>query len=811
MNKNKRSIVAVLLSLIMILSLGMGVVTVGAQNNIRSTQTIDGTDRERGISQIQTVIPDKVFAAAVYDSLEREDHWGDGIQSVKEVLSSCDGYVEYQGWKMLQLFTVRANKVKVSTGVTDENIEEVFLTEAEAQAFYDTLTDTAEYCYLDKRIDLMQQSTGTLKDDEELIHDITGIEWLRNMHSIDLSYNKIADLSPLDIDHIAELAEEAGEMAPDVLTGEKWYRSYGENLYFDFRGNPIRKYPECTAGRLEWPRLESASFELEVGPYVIIKEDGADKKYDAEIEIPLIERAGTRIDIRPNGCRIIQNDIPGSEITEWTKEKILLNGLTHSGIVKIGIEGADNSQISSYVVDEWDMSTIGSSTLKFLFDQYIRIYNLASVMPVTVKAGITLEKTEEGTDEPKLLEGAVFRLYKAEITDGVYVPKELYTDTDYITDENGKITIEEELPAGDYCLVEEEAPEHYIVEKTPYGFSLGGKVTLTGGTPEVTSADGAKTKAVENVTYIDRYSPEVSLTVTPAAGNTLEKIVLTYFDRQKQDSAEITFNESDGNATEAAENWINLNKGDKDNIGLIDGSISLRVDFSHAPINFKATNKGTGGITVSKTVSGDRTDKTQKFSFTVTLDDSTVNGIYGEMNFVNGVASFELADGESISASGLTAGTGYMVTETGSDDYTVTAENAEGIVKTAEMIAVLFNNHKEESETSGGTTDDSSETGPSEESSETKEPETTGDSDVTDEAESSNKPGNPIKPEKPSDSGNPGGNREPSVSDGQETSVGSDGNVPDTADKTDVILWFTLFAVSALGLALMPFMANKQQ
>ena len=67
MSKNNKSIIAVLLSLIMILSLGMGVVTVGAQNNIRSTQTIDGSDRERGISQIQTVIPDKVFAAAVYE------------------------------------------------------------------------------------------------------------------------------------------------------------------------------------------------------------------------------------------------------------------------------------------------------------------------------------------------------------------------------------------------------------------------------------------------------------------------------------------------------------------------------------------------------------------------------------------------------------------------------------------------------------------------------------------------------------------------------------------------------------------------
>ena len=86
MSKNNKSIIAVLLSLIMILSLGMGVVTVGAQNNIRSTQTIDGSDRERGISQIQTVIPDKVFAAEVYDGLKEENHFGDGIQSVKEVL-----------------------------------------------------------------------------------------------------------------------------------------------------------------------------------------------------------------------------------------------------------------------------------------------------------------------------------------------------------------------------------------------------------------------------------------------------------------------------------------------------------------------------------------------------------------------------------------------------------------------------------------------------------------------------------------------------------------------------------------------------
>ena len=748
MSKNNKSIIAVLLSLIMILSLGMGVVTVGAQNNIRSTQTIDGSDRERGISQIQTVIPDKVFAAEVYDGLKEENHFGDGIQSVKEVLSSYTGAVIYQGMS---------------------------------------------------------------KEDDELVHDITGIEWLRNTNYIDLSYNKIADLSPLDIDHIAALAEEAGETDPDVLNGEKWYRTSGKNLLFDFRGNPIRKYPSYTAGRLEWPRLESASFELEADPYIIIKEDGADKLFSAEVEIPLIERSGSRIDIRPNGCRIIQNDIPGSEIAEWTKERILLNGLSHSGEVKIGIEGADNSQIHSWVVDEWDMSTIGSSTLKFLFNQSVRIYSPASVGAVKVKTSISLEKIAEDTDEPKLLEGAVFRLYKADITDGVYVPRELYSETDYITDENGKITIEEELPSGDYCLIEEEAPEHYIVKKTPYGFSLGGTVILTGGTPEVTPTEGAKPEAADNVTYIDRYSPEVSLTVVPVAGNTVEKIVITYFDRQKQDYEEIIFNESDGNAVEAAENWINSNKGDKNAPGLIDGSVSLQVDFSRSPISFQATNRGVGGITVSKTVSGDAADNTQKFSFTVTLDDSTINGTYGEMNFVNGVASFELADGESISADGLPAGIGYVVAETGSDDYTVTSENAEGTIKTAEMISVVFNNHKEDSETTDGTTDDPSETDPSEESSDTKEPGTQGESDATGESDSSDKQENPMGPSKPSDSDNLGGSREPSASDGQDTSLNPDGNVPDTADKTDVILWFSLFAVSALGLAVMPFVAKKQQ
>ena len=45
MNKNYKRIIAVILSFIMILSLGMSVVTVRAENTTRSSQTIDGTEQ----------------------------------------------------------------------------------------------------------------------------------------------------------------------------------------------------------------------------------------------------------------------------------------------------------------------------------------------------------------------------------------------------------------------------------------------------------------------------------------------------------------------------------------------------------------------------------------------------------------------------------------------------------------------------------------------------------------------------------------------------------------------------------------------
>lgn len=62
------------------------------------------------------------------------------------------------------------------------------------------------------------------------------------------------------------------------------------------------------------------------------------------------------------------------------------------------------------------------------------------------------------------------------------------------------------------------------------------------------------------------------------------------------------------------------------------------------------------------------------FSFTVTLDDVLINGQYGDLEFINGVASFTLKHGQSVTAEGIPAGVGYIVAEGDNEGYTVTSD-----------------------------------------------------------------------------------------------------------------------------------------
>ncbi|MBQ4380712.1 MAG: VWA domain-containing protein, partial [Bacteroidaceae bacterium] len=101
-----------------------------------------------------------------------------------------------------------------------------------------------------------------------------------------------------------------------------------------------------------------------------------------------------------------------------------------------------------------------------------------------------------------------------------------------------------------------------------------------------------------------------------------------------------------------------------------------------------------GGLTVTKTVvSYNQEDKNREFEFTVTLNDTTVNGTYGGMTFTNGVATFKLKDGESAEATGLLTGIRYSVVETAVKGFITEKTGDSGTIGTQESTAAFTNTY----------------------------------------------------------------------------------------------------------------------
>lgn len=107
----------------------------------------------------------------------------------------------------------------------------------------------------------------------------------------------------------------------------------------------------------------------------------------------------------------------------------------------------------------------------------------------------------------------------------------------------------------------------------------------------------------------------------------------------------------------------------------------------------------TGSLIVSKTVSGSGADSSSQFSFTVTLGDSSIGGLYGGMFFTSGVASFSLRGGEFRTASGLPAGVSYFVSEAdySSSGYSTTSSGASGVIPKEGTAVASFTNTRSSS------------------------------------------------------------------------------------------------------------------
>jgi len=347
----------------------------------------------------------------------------------------------------------------------------------------------------------------------------------------------------------------------------------------------VRKYPVIAGGRLIIKQTLDQAFKLGADPVILIKpEDNSDENIkNINLSIPYIERGGLRIEIlKDQDATMIQStNIDGAylDYDKLTDEIFPVRNVSSSGYVRCGL-GTDNVLWYYGTAEnaETDMSTIGSSSMKFLINHMIRIY--VKVKPEPAETKLTLTKTVAGTDEGRFrpVKDAKFKLYKAvRDEEGNFVKGELYQPDEYITDEEGKINFSTEIPNGDYCFAETEAPEGFELNSDPVFFSVGGgEMEITGGEQTVTPTEGESTSAGENSTYIDRYSPDVNIKVTPGTGMVLDQIIVTYFDRKTQKNTGKTFTNETGEAAKNAAEFINKGKGDEKEAGVIDGTVTVQ-------------------------------------------------------------------------------------------------------------------------------------------------------------------------------------------------------------------------------------------
>lgn len=106
----------------------------------------------------------------------------------------------------------------------------------------------------------------------------------------------------------------------------------------------------------------------------------------------------------------------------------------------------------------------------------------------------------------------------------------------------------------------------------------------------------------------------------------------------------------------------------------------------------------TGSLMISNTVAGNEEEKKKDFTFTVTLSDKRITGVYGDMRFKQGVANIVLKHEESIAAKGLPSGIRYTVEDTDNNKaYKVEKSGETGIIKEGEIAFAKFLYYRKDS------------------------------------------------------------------------------------------------------------------
>lgn len=267
---------------------------------------------------------------------------------------------------------------------------------------------------------------------------------------------------------------------------------------------------------------------------------------------------------------------------------------------------------------------------------------------------------------------------------------------------HGQTIAIENLPVNvDYIVTEDEAGENGYETEPQSGIITG-----------TVQADAGSTAAFLNARTIPRGGLTVTKTVEGDAGDTGREwhftvtiedagIHGTYGDMRFTNGVAMFTLKHDQSVTATGlpaglsytvtekeagqEGYVTKAAGDRGRIPAAGTAMATFTNMKNVP---------RGNLTVSKTVSGSGLVPKTAFGFTVTLNDRTVNGRYGGMTFHSGMAEFTLRHGETVTASGLPAGVGYLVEEDADEAYTTSSQGAEGTVPQDDTALARFVNSR---------------------------------------------------------------------------------------------------------------------
>ena len=263
-----------------------------------------------------------------------------------------------------------------------------------------------------------------------------------------------------------------------------------------------------------------------------------------------------------------------------------------------------------------------------------------------------------------------------------------------------------DLPVGITYTVTETPADDYTTTST----GEGGQISASGSSAEFTNTRNTGvlevTKSVNSAKASDLDQKfDFTVTIKKANSDDVETLVDGTFGGMTFDKGVATFQLANGETKTASGLPIGVKYEvtETDVTGFtktydayVNGTISA------TPVETVVTNsRDTGSLEVKKTVVSDRqADHDKTFTFAITLKDGNdaaenVDGKFGDIDFIDGMAEVYLKDGQSVKATGLPEGLDYIVTEADDDTFVITWTGNTGTIDSDTPAVAEFTNTRE--------------------------------------------------------------------------------------------------------------------